>query len=142
MNRAPYILLLVVGFCLTGCQKDRPLRVGLVDTVRIVESDRETAGLRMEWTAEANKFYLALSKAKTQKEFEALRQQIAMTSEEWREMTQAFMTETVTAVEKETAEVAKAKGIDIVVAGNRYISTVQYFNDEDITLDVLIKMGP
>ncbi len=140
--RKALVLALLGPLFLCGCQKERKLRVGLVDTVRIIESDRNASGLRLEWTAKANEVYLALTKVKDKKEFERIRSQITSNSEEWREMTHAFMTETVSAVEKQTAEVAQEKGIDMVVAGNRYISTIQYFNDEDITLDVLIKMSP
>ena len=139
--RRPWIwALMALTTVLSGCQQERTLKVGLVDTIRVVEADRRTSGLKLEWTAEANEIYLAMSKVKNDKEFQALRDKIKLSNEEWQKMTHAFMKEAVTAVERETAEVAKEKGIDIVVAGNRYMSTIQYFNADDITVEVLYKL--
>lgn len=135
------LCVFLAALALAGCQsEERPLKVALVDTVRVVEERPEVSDIRLDWAKEASEFYLRLDQVTNKEEFALLKSDINKRSEKWREDMQKFVADSVTAVESATQEVAKQKGIDIVVAGNRYVNTIQYFNGEDITVDVLLKM--
>ncbi|MCA9797287.1 MAG: hypothetical protein KC910_36000, partial [Candidatus Eremiobacteraeota bacterium] len=51
-----------------------------------------------------------------------------------------FLNKSVDVVRAQAVEVAEEKGLDIVVLDTNFMNSVQYYNGEDITLDVILKM--
>ncbi|MGE0488509.1 MAG: hypothetical protein AB7S38_04790 [Vulcanimicrobiota bacterium] len=132
---------LLVALVATACaQKDRPLKVGVLDTVRALESQPEVAGFRMEWAQEVGEIYLRLQKVKTPESYQDLSKNVMKRNEEWRKEVDQFLNKSVEVVRAQAVEVAKEKDLDIVVLDTSFMNSVQYYNGEDITLDVIVKM--
>lgn len=132
---------LLVALATTACaQKDRPLKVGVLDTVRALESQPEVAGFRMDWAQEVGEIYLQLQRVKTKQNYEDLSKNVMKRNEEWRKEVDEFLNKSVEVVRAQAVEVAKEKDLDIVVLDTNFMNSVQYYNGEDITLDVIVKM--
>ena len=133
----PCLLLALVAI---GCnQEKRPLKVGVLDTVRALESQPEVAGFRMDWARQVGESYLALQKVDNQN-YDALSKNVVERNEEWRKEVNDFLNKSVDVVRAQAVEVAEEKGLDIVVLDTNFMNSVQYYNGEDITLDVILKM--
>lgn len=134
----------VLGLCLavTGCNSaDRPLKVGVVDTARVIEERPEALDIRLDWVKNASDLYLSMAEPVGGKVDEkALLQDAERRSAQWEKQMQDFVNQAVAAVREHSTEVAREKGLDMVVVNNPYLSPVQYCSGEDITLDVILKM--
>ena len=83
---------------------------------------------------------MKISNVKSEEEAETLRKQIEKRSADWQKRVDAFMEDSIKKVEKSTAEIARERGLDIVVVDNPLTRTVKYRDGEDITLDVSVKI--
>ena len=129
--------------CLSGCGSgggDGKLKVGTVDIMRVMEERTETRAIRLEWAAQAGDTYMRISQVKDSAEATKLQKEIQERSLEWQKRMDSFMEESIQLVEKEAAEIAKERGIDLVVVDNPLTRTVRYRDGEDITLDVSVKL--
>ena len=138
------VLALSSACFLAGCEPNSPadskLKVGTVDIMRVMEERPETRAIRLDWATQAGDTYMRLSQVKDSVEAEELQKEIEESSLEWQKRMDAFMEESVELVEKETAEIAKERGIDLVVVDNPITQTVRYRDGEDLTLDVSLKL--
>lgn len=134
----------LLGVCLavTGCNEgDRPLKVGVVDTARVIEERPEAVDIRLDWVKDASDLYLEMTDPGDGKvDWEAVRIDAEQRSARWEKQVGDFVAQAVAAVREHSSEVAREKGLDMVVVNNPYLSPVQYCSGEDITLDVILKM--
>lgn len=146
MSRTKAIALaLGVACALTaGCdsadKEPQKLKVATVDIMRVMEERPETVAIRLDWASQRGDTAMKISKVKSEEEAEALRKQIEKRSEDWQKRVDAFMEDSIKKVEKSTAEIAKERGLDIVVVDNPLTQTVKFRDGEDITLDVSVKI--
>lgn len=130
---------LTVG-CGGADKEPQKLKVATVDIMRVMEERPETVAIRLDWASQRGDTAMKISNVKSEEEAEALRKQIERRSEDWQKRVDAFMEDSIKKVEKSTAEIAKERGLDIVVVDNPLTHTVKYRDGEDITLDVSVKI--
>ena len=140
MNKLRQSLAVLVLGCvvLSGCGDGTPrkLTVGTVDVMRVMEERPETRAIRLEWSSQAGDTYMRLSDVQDSAEAMALQKEIEERSAEWQKRVDAFMEESIQLVEASAAEIAKERGIDLVVVDNPLTQTVKYREGEDITTDI------
>lgn len=129
----------VIG-CNGGDKEPQKLKVATVDIMRVLEEQPETVAIRLDWTSQRGDTAVRISELKSKEEADALRKEIAKRSEKWQKQVDAYMEKSVKQVEKSTAEIAKERGIDLVVVDNPLTHTVKYYDGEDISLDVSVKL--
>ncbi len=146
MSRAKAIVLALGAACslLAGCdnadKEPQKLKVATVDIMRVMEERPETVAIRLDWASQRGDTAMKISNVKSEEEAETLRKQIEKRSADWQKRVDAFMEDSIKKVEKSTAEIARERGLDIVVVDNPLTRTVKYRDGEDITLDVSVKI--
>ncbi len=137
MRNGFLILLALLG--LAGCgDADRPLRVGVLDTIRALEEQPEVADFKLEWTEDASRMILEMESVDPKSEqFQA---QFQKSAEQWEKRVNQFLESTVDKVRQDAAEVARQKGLDLVILRTPYLRSVHYFDGEDITTDVVLHL--
>lgn len=132
----------LVTACGSESENGQPakLKVGTVDIMRVMENRPETVKIRLDWASQAGNTYMEISKVRDGAEARAVQEEIAKRSVEWQKRMDAFMEESVALVEKETAILAKERGLDLVVVDNPLTNSIRYREGEDLTLDVQIQL--
>lgn len=130
---------------LAGCgpsseESTAKLKVGTVDVIRVMEERPETVDIRLEWASQAGSTYMEISEVQDEAEAQALKAEIDRRSQAWQRRMDGFMEESIQLVEKETALIARERGLDIVVVDNPLTETLKYREGEDLTLDVSLKL--
>lgn len=143
-----YITLALTAALVAGCgggaQKGGPLRVGVLNTARIVDQDPAYKSLQLNIMSEKSSFLSALPENPeelTQDERTKFRQDSQKKQAEWQKKVMAFIQQSVKQITNVTAEVAKQRDLDMVVINTPFTNAVHYTSGQDITLDVMLKLN-
>lgn len=135
-------LLLMSG----GCEQ-RSLRVGVVDTERIVRENPKFMELNVVLSDERSKLYSQIPRgvlSMTGDQKKALQEKLAKDAAERSSKFDKLYRESMKKLQEEiqvqAGEVAKDKGIDLVVVNTMNYPAVLYTSGENVTLDILLKM--
>ena len=139
-------LLALLG---AGCEKgtsptsNGKMRVGVIDPTRILQDMPEYRDLQSSLVKERGNFLASLPKDAsklTKEKFDRVRGDAEKKQGEWQkrilEMTQVSIKQ-ITAT---TAEIAKARNLDIVIVNTPATNTINFLDGQDITLDVMLKL--
>ena len=74
------VIILATSSCSQGDSQKRPLKVGTVDVLRVMEGRPETMDIRLDWTTQAGSTYLELANVTDEKQAEALKVEITKRS--------------------------------------------------------------
>ncbi|MBI3930124.1 MAG: OmpH family outer membrane protein [Armatimonadetes bacterium] len=137
-------LLLMLLPLLAGCGGgESRLRIGVVDTSRVLSELPEYQSMRMTVAREASDLFLESrgdGKPPTQEEIEQFRVDAQARSEEMNKRVQSFLEETIDKIRVHSEDIAAERGIDLVVADNPFTRSVQYYDGDDITTDIVLRM--
>lgn len=130
----------------TGCTMQKQLKVGLVDTERIVSSNPEYMELNMILMKEREELFSqiprnasALSADEQNKLREKVSKEANERSQKFDKLYRDFIKKMRTDVQEAAKEVADQKGIDLVVINTPRVQTAYYYYGENITTDILLK---
>lgn len=140
--------LVLAAALLAGCgggpQKGGTLRVGVLNTARIVEEDPAYKSLQLSIMSEKSNFLEGLPEnpdALTQDQRSKFRQDSQKKQAEWQKKVMAFIQQSVKQITDITADVAKQRDLDMVVINTPFTNAVHYTSGQDITLDVMLKLN-
>ena len=144
------LILTVVGagllLCGSGCAK-RPLKVGVVNTERIIRENPKYMELNVILSDERSKIYSqipsnvnSMSAAQKKALQEKLAKDAAERSSKFDKLYNESMKGLREDIKNQAAEVAKDKDIDLVVVNTVNYPVVLYTSGDNITLDILLKM--
>lgn len=133
---------------LVGCGAKGPqMKVGVVNTARIVEQNPRYLNLNMVWVEEKNAVYSQIpqdigtrSDAEKRALQEKLTKEAGERSAKFDKLVRDFMKQMQTDIQDSAAQVAKAKGIDMIIIDTPYYPTVLYNGGENVTTDILLRM--
>ncbi|HXE72151.1 MAG TPA: OmpH family outer membrane protein [Candidatus Nitrosotenuis sp.] len=137
------VLGLAVAVLLGACQASSPrLKVAVVDTSRIVAELPEYRDLNLSFLKDTGSFYLELPRGRSMSEEERTRLRALANekSAKWEKLIRQFMEKAHAQILTATAEVAREKGIDMVLVDTNYVRGVQYSAGENITTDVILHL--
>lgn len=140
--------LLVVGLAITllcGCQSsgDGKMRIGVLDTSRILEDMPKYKDLQANLTREQMEFQNTLPRQGsdvTEDQMKLIQQSVEKRRGEWQKRVNQTIQAAIKDIKDLTEEVARDKKLDIVVVSTPFTRSVHYNSGQDITLDVLLKM--
>lgn len=138
--RALFILFLCFFAIGCGNRGDGKLRVGLIDTGRILEEMPRYRDLRNDLAKDRSSFFAHMPANPTQEEMMRLQSEAEKKQKDWQKRVMETLQQAVKEIEGLTAEVAKQKDLDMVVISTPYSKTVYYHAGQDITIDVLLKL--
>ena len=133
---------------LVGCSGSGPqMKVGIVNTARIVQENPKYLDLNVLLMQERNAVYSQipsnvreLSDSAKRKLQEKLAKEAAERSGQFDKLVRDFMQKLQGDIQDSAGEVARDKGIDMVIIDTPYYPTVLYSSGENITTDILLKM--
>lgn len=132
---------------LVGCAKGPQMKVGVVNTARIVEQNPKYLDLNMIWVEEKNAVYSQIpsnvgtwSDAEKRDLQTKLQKEAGERSAKFDKLVRDFMKQMQTDIQDSAGTVARDKGIDMVIIDTPYYPTVLYSAGENITTDILLKM--
>ncbi|MBQ7529167.1 OmpH family outer membrane protein, partial [bacterium] len=142
-----FFVVSIIFFC-GGCQQ-RGLHVGTVNAEKIISEDPKYMELRVVLSDERQKLYSQIPKnvnsmSNTQKKAlqEKLAKDAAERSDKFNKLYRESMAKLQEDIKSHASEVAKDKGLDIVVVNTMMnYPVVLYSSGDNITLDILLKMG-
>ncbi len=141
-----FSILLLTG--LVGCTNRAPhMTVGVVNTARIVQENPKYLDLNVLLMQERDAVYSQipanvqqLSDAEKRQLQEKLAKEASERSGRFDNLVREFMQKLQSDIQESAGEVARAKGIDMVIIDTPYHPTVLYNSGENITTDILLKM--
>lgn len=144
---ALFFVASAVFFC-GGCQR-RSLHVGTVNAEKIISENPKYMELRVVLSDERQKLYSQIPKnvssmSGTEKKAlqEKLAKDAAERSDKFSKLYRESMAKLQEDIKSHASEVAKDKNLDIVVVNTMMnYPVVLYSSGENITLDILLKMG-
>lgn len=144
---ALFFVALAVFFC-GGCQR-RGLHVGTVNAEKIISENPKYMELRVVLSDERQKLYSQIPKnvnsmSGTEKKAlqEKLAKDAAERSDKFSKLYRESMAKLQEDIKSHASEVARDKNLDIVVVNTMMnYPVVLYSSGENITLDILLKMG-
>jgi len=116
------------------------IKVATVDVVRIMEERPETVDVRLDWKAQKGDTFMRLSGVNDEAEAAEIQEEIKKRADAWQKRMDTFMEESIELVESTATDIAKERGIQLVVVDNPMTRTVRYRDGEDITLDVNLRL--
>ncbi|MEW6278194.1 MAG: hypothetical protein AB1758_06200 [Candidatus Eremiobacterota bacterium] len=142
------LLSAVLAVVLSGCGQEKQgpaVKAGVVDTVRILNEMPEYRDLNLDWVRQTGEFYDSLPRDRQQlkdpKQLDAVRSDLRSRSETWQKRSDDFFRETYDRIKAASEEVAREKGLDLVVVDTPYVPAVQYSAGDNITTDVLLRLN-
>lgn len=130
----------------SGCA-ERTLKVGVVNTERIIRENPKYMELNVILSDERSKLYSqipsnvrSMSVAQKKALQEKLAKNAAESSSKFDKLYNESMKGLREDIKNQASEVAKDKGIDLVVVNTVNYPVVLYTNGDNITLDILLKM--
>ncbi|MCE7871980.1 OmpH family outer membrane protein [bacterium CPR1] len=143
MTRAALLsLLLLVAGC--GQGEPRKLTVGVVNTERVVSEMPEFRDINLSWAAETGSFLSSIPKSKEeldQRKLKELNDRIQHASKSWQARSSKFYEDAYRRITSASEQVARERGLDIVVIDTMHLPAVQYTSGENVTTDILIKLN-
>ena len=138
------VLTLMAGF-VSGCQpqSDGKLRIGVLDTSRILEDMPKYKDLQSNLANEQMEFQNTLPKQGddlSEDQVKLIQQSVEKRRGEWQKRVQQTLQEAISDIRGLTEEVAHDKKLDIVVVSTPFNRSVHYNSGQDVTLDVLLKL--
>ncbi|MGM9992354.1 MAG: OmpH family outer membrane protein [Candidatus Bruticola sp.] len=144
------LILTAVGAALLlsggGCAK-RSLKVGVVNTERIIRENPKYMELNVVLSDERNKLFSqipsnvnSMSGAQKKALQEKLAKEAAERSSKFDKLYNESMKSLREDIKKQASEVAKDKNIDLVVVNTINYPVVLYTSGDNVTLDILLKM--
>jgi Skp family chaperone for outer membrane proteins len=140
------VSLLLASLALTGCggqENDGKLRVGVLDTSRILSEMPKYKDLQSNLMREQREFQSKLPQPGSDVSEEDMKQ-LQKEADKKRSEFQKRVSQTVQTAIKDirelTTQVAEDKNLDIVVVSTPYTPSVHYHSGQDITIDVMLKM--
>ncbi len=138
---------IAASLCLgTGCTMQKQLKVGIVDTDRIVSSNPEYMELNMVLMKEREELYSqiprnasSLSADEQNKLREKVSKEASERSQKFDKLYRDFIKKMRNDVQEAAKQVADQKGIDMVVINSPRVQTAYYYYGENITTDILLK---
>lgn len=119
------------------------LRVAKIDTARIMADMKEYKDLQSEMVKDKQAYYATLPKdprSIDKAKADQMRVNAQAKQGEWQKKI-ADMTQTaIKQITDQTAEVAKARNLDMVVVDTPYSHTVQFIDGPDVSTDVILKL--
>ncbi|CAM9753297.1 unnamed protein product, partial [Phaeothamnion confervicola] len=119
------------------------LRVAKIDTTRIMADMKEYKDLQSEMVKDKQAYYATLPKdprSIDKAKADQMRVNAQAKQGEWQKKI-ADMTQTaIKQITDQTAEVAKARNLDMVVVDTPYSHTVQFIDGPDVSTDVILKL--
>lgn len=134
----------LVAGCGGGSQKGGTIRVGVLNTARIVDQDPAYKTLQLNIMSEKSSFLGSLPENPeqlTKEERLKFSQDSQKKQAEWQKKVMAFIQQSVKQITDVTAEVAKQRDLDMVVINTPFTNAVHYTSGQDITLDVMLKLN-
>ncbi len=134
----------LVAGCGGGPQKGGTIRVGILNTARIVENDPAYKSLQLNIMSEKTSFLEGLPENPEELTVDQrgkFRQDSQKKQAEWQKKVMAFIQQSVKQITSITAEVAKQRDLDMVVINTPFTNAVHYTSGQDITLDVMLKLN-
>jgi len=134
----------LVAGCGGGSSKGGNLRVGVLNTARIVDQDPAYKTLQLNIMSEKSTFITSLPEnpeGLSKEELNKFRQDSQKKQAEWQKKVMAFIQQSVKQITNVTAEVAKQRDLDMVVINTPFTNAVHYTSGQDITLDVMLKLN-
>lgn len=133
---------------LTACTERQPqMKVGIVNTARIVQENPKYLDLNVLLMQERDAVYSqipanvgSLPDSEKRKLQEKLSKEAAERSGQFDKLVRDFMTKLQGDIKQSAEQVAREKGIDVVIIDTPYMPTVLYQSGENITTDILLKM--
>lgn len=134
----------LVAGCGGGSSKGGALRVGILNTARIVENDPAYKSLQLNIMSEKSSFLEGLPQNPeelTKEQRGKFQEDSQKKQAEWQKKVMAFIQQSVKQITSITAEVAKQRDLDMVVINTPFTNAVHYTSGQDITLDVMLKLN-
>lgn len=133
---------------LAGCTSHGPkMKVGVVNTARIVAEHPDYQSINIQWMEERVKMQSmvpadpdALSVSERNALQQKLQKEADARSKEFDKLARDFMQKMQDGVKQSAEAVAKQKGIDLVIIDTPGYPTVLYNSGENITTDILLRM--
>ena len=129
---------------LVGCrsEQDRKLRVGTIDTARILTEMPQYKEVQGQIQSDESSFRAHLPDPNTRlspQETSRLQDELQKKRRDWEKVVRDLMKQSVQKITDSTQEVSQQRDIDIVVV-NTTTDSVYFSAGQDITLDVLLKL--
>ncbi|MBI3930123.1 MAG: OmpH family outer membrane protein [Armatimonadetes bacterium] len=146
-TRAWAILAVVTALFSAGCQEERELVVGKVDTAIVFENDPQYSELAVQYLREQTevkqKFLESLRTAETDAQKETAKKGYQDKQTElngvWAKKTGEFLKTRHEKIQAAAKTIAEDKSIDVVLIDSKFYPTVEW-GAVDITPDILLKM--
>jgi Skp family chaperone for outer membrane proteins len=143
-TRAAWCLAGLALVC-SGCRNDpdRKLRVGVIDTTRILQEMPQYKDLQAQIQSDKSSFLANLpdpNKKISPQEAAKVQEEAASKQRDWEKLVMDLMKTSVQKITETTAEVARQRDLDMVVINTPATNVVYYYAGQDVTLDVLLKL--
>ncbi|MFN8606080.1 MAG: OmpH family outer membrane protein [Vulcanimicrobiota bacterium] len=143
--------LLLAGACLvSGCggsAGDGKVRVGVLDTTRILEEMPKYKDLRDSLTREQIDFQRKMQDKMPQpgadvspEQVKEIQKEVAKKRSEFQTRVNQMLQTAIKDIKDLTAQVAEEKHLDLVVVSTPFSPSVHYNGGQDVTIDVLLKL--
>lgn len=126
-----------------GQGSDGPMRVGVLDTSRILAEMPKYKDLQSNLAREQQEFQAKLPQAgenPTEAQMEALQKELTQKRSEFQKRVNQTVQTAVKDIRDLTTQVAEEKNLDMVVVSTPYTPSVHYTSGQDVTIDVLLKL--
>ncbi|MBT9587905.1 OmpH family outer membrane protein [bacterium] len=139
-------LWLLFALSLTGCTgkvDDGKLRVGVLDTSRILSEMPKYKDLQSNLVREQREFQSKLPQPGadiSQEDMKQLQKEADKKRLEFQKRVNTTVQTAIKDIRDLTTQVAEEKNLDIVVVSTPYTPSVHYHSGQDITIDVMLKM--
>lgn len=138
-------LLLCFSVLLLGAKSvsKSSYRVGVVDLKRVFEKNSDMANLRLEWMGERGDLMqkgLTISESGSKQEKEALLLEAKKSQQELDKKTTKERQRVMDLLRASATRVGQEKGIDLILIKDVTTGPLNYFEGEDLTLDLLLDM--
>ncbi len=145
MSLARAILLSLV-LLVAGCGQSEPrkLKVGVVNTERVVSEMPEFRDMNLSWAAETGSFLSSIPKSREEydkQKLKDLNDRIQRASKSWQARSSKFYEDAYRRITEASKQVASERGLDVVVIDTLHLPAVQYTSGENVTTDILIKLS-
>ncbi|GMU53510.1 MAG: hypothetical protein AMXMBFR33_26560 [Candidatus Xenobia bacterium] len=135
------LVLLVVG---CGQGEPRKLKVGVVNTERVVSEMPEFRDMNLSWAAETGSFLSSIPQSREEfdkRKLKDLNDRIQRASKSWQARSSKFYEDAYRRITQASEQVARERGLDVVVIDTMHLPAVQYTSGENVTTDILIKLN-
>lgn len=145
MTMARAILLSLV-LLIAGCGQSEPrrLKVGVVNTERVVSEMPEFRDMNLSWAAETGSFLSSIPQSREEfdkRKLKDLNDRIQRASKSWQARSSKFYEDAYRRITQASEQVARERGLDVVVIDTMHLPAVQFTSGENVTTDILIKLN-